>query len=85
MMLTGCGAENPPHKVLEKGFEFESTYEEETPIDEDAPWRYEVAERLYNEFCYFYDNMEEKARLEREANPTTEDLLKKILAAIETK
>ena len=28
---------------------------------------------------------EEKARLEREANPTTEDLLKKILAAIETK
>ena len=28
---------------------------------------------------------EEKARLEREANPTTEDLLKKILAAIEEK
>ena len=28
---------------------------------------------------------EEKARLEREANPTAEDLLKKILAAIETK
>lgn len=28
---------------------------------------------------------EEKARLEREANPTTEDLLKKILAAIEKK
>ena len=28
---------------------------------------------------------EEKARLEREANPTTEDLLKKILVAIETK
>ena len=28
---------------------------------------------------------EEKARLEREANPTTEDLLKKILAAIESK
>ena len=28
---------------------------------------------------------EEKARLEREANPTTEDLLKKILAALETK
>ena len=28
---------------------------------------------------------EEKARLEREANPTTEDLLKKILAAIQEK
>ena len=28
---------------------------------------------------------EEKARLEREANPTTEDLLKKILTAIESK
>ncbi len=28
---------------------------------------------------------EEKARLDREANPTTEDLLKKILAAIENK
>ena len=28
---------------------------------------------------------EEKARLEREANPTTEDLLKKILAALESK
>ena len=28
---------------------------------------------------------EEKARLEREANPTTEDLLKKIIALIETK
>ena len=28
---------------------------------------------------------EEKARLEREANPTTEDLLKKILVAIESK
>ncbi|MBE6567286.1 MAG: large conductance mechanosensitive channel protein MscL [Ruminococcaceae bacterium] len=28
---------------------------------------------------------EEKARLEREANPTTEDLLKKILAVLETK
>ena len=28
---------------------------------------------------------EEKARLEREANPTTEDLLKKIIAIIETK
>ena len=28
---------------------------------------------------------EEKARLEKEANPTTEDLLKKILAVLETK
>ena len=66
IILSGCGAENPPHKVLEKGFEFESTYEEETPIDEDAPWRYEVAERLFDEFCYFYDNMEEKELLEEQ-------------------
>ena len=66
MMMTGCGAENPPRKVLQKDFEFESTYDEETPIDEDAPWRYEVAERLFDEFCYFYDNMEEKVLLEEQ-------------------
>lgn len=70
MMLSGCSAESTatdsPHKVLED-YELESAYDEsEMQTDENAPWRYEVAERLFDEFCYFYDNMEEKELLEEQ-------------------
>ena len=37
----------------------QSTNEEISSDYIDNSWKYEVAERLYEEMCYFYDNMEE--------------------------
>ena len=63
MMLSGCGAENLPHKVIDYTFSKPRIQKvlpthvfEEVPDDDDS-WKYDVAERLYNEFCYFYANI----------------------------
>lgn len=63
MMLSGCGAQSPApaglREVVDEIF-VEPTYNEaEKPTDEDDSWKYEVAERLYNEFCYFYDHKDD--------------------------
>lgn len=42
-------------------------YEVQT-VEQAEPWRYEVAEKMYEEFCYFYDNMEEHDIIKKAMN-----------------
>lgn len=39
-----------------------------TYSDNDDSWKYEVAEKLYQEFCYFYDNMNEHEIIKKAKN-----------------
>lgn len=47
-------------KIQESHYNSVQTEVNETQAEStDDLWKYEVAERLYDELCYFYDNMEE--------------------------
>lgn len=66
--LSGCNNEvqrtdvNEKSETLVESYTFVDT--EENDIQTDDSWKYEVAERLYEEMCYFYDNMEEHKIIE---------------------
>lgn len=65
LLLTGCKDDKPLYTIIED-WEYVSTpkitkvkparvFQEVS--NDDETWKYDVAERLYNEFCYFYANI----------------------------
>ena len=79
LALTGCGTSPKAEgKVSENKSNNEIIQTENTATDEslqseddtqeDDSWKYEVAQRLYDEFCYFYDNMEEHEIIQKAMN-----------------
>ena len=66
--LSGCNNGAQRKDINEKSETFvegdTSVDTKENDIQTDDSWKYEVAERLYEEMCYFYDNMEEHEIIE---------------------
>lgn len=65
-LLNGCSNESQQPTVFKNSETTEkessivlSKYDKTKTESMDDSWKYEVAERLYEEMCYFYDNMEE--------------------------
>ena len=61
LILDGCNYQN---SATSENYKINET----TPIQEDDSWKYEVAQRLYDEFCYFYNNMEEHEIIQKAMN-----------------
>ncbi len=61
-LLVGCT--NAPSKTADDSQPIVAVRNNPIPVETqseptDDSWKYELAERLYREMCYFYDNMEE--------------------------
>lgn len=61
ILLCGCGHQKVDVINTMKPYEH---IEDVQLTNSDDSWKYEVAERLYEEMCYFYDNMEEHEIIE---------------------
>ena len=69
ILLSGCNSDKTD-MVTKSEQDLVGAYIPEEYIEDlklrnaDDSWKYEVAERLYEEMCYFYDNMEEHEIIE---------------------
>ncbi len=62
LLLTGCASRDNTEALPETSPVLESE-----EFAKDDSWKYAVAQRLFDEFCFFYDNMEERQLLEEQA------------------
>ena len=91
ILLSGCNSDQTD-MVTKSEQDLVGAYIPEEYIEDlkrrnaDDSWKYEVADRLLNEFCYFYDNMEEKEYIEELATKmliNSEDLSYNCIMALD--